>query len=77
MSEPAAKQPMPKVGQWCHVEIPAKDVERSKEFYGNLFGWQFQELPMPEGSYTVYTTPGGGIGGTGVSCPTGLAPGRQ
>jgi predicted enzyme related to lactoylglutathione lyase len=29
-------------GKLVHFEIPAKDTARSKEFYGSLFGWQFQ-----------------------------------
>ncbi len=29
-------------GKMVHVEIPAKDSGQAKEFYGSLFGWQFQ-----------------------------------
>src|SRR5688572_21570173 len=29
-------------GKVVHVEIPAKDSGQAKEFYGSLFGWQFQ-----------------------------------
>lgn len=29
-------------GKVVHVEIPAQDSTKSKEFYGSLFGWQFQ-----------------------------------
>ena len=29
-------------GKMVHVEIPAKDSAQAKEFYGGLFGWQFQ-----------------------------------
>jgi predicted enzyme related to lactoylglutathione lyase len=35
-----------------HFEIPADDVERSKKFYSELFGWSFEKLPKentPEG----------------------------
>jgi predicted enzyme related to lactoylglutathione lyase len=28
-----------------HFEIPADDVERAKEFYGELFGWEFSTPP--------------------------------
>jgi predicted enzyme related to lactoylglutathione lyase len=31
---------MPKVG---HFEIHADDTARARQFYGNVFGWQFQE----------------------------------
>ena len=46
---------MPKV---VHFEIPADDVERAKAFYGSVFGWQLQTMPMGESDYTiVMTTP--------------------
>ena len=37
-----------------HFEIPADDVERAKQFYGTIFGWQLQD--MPEMGYTVVRT---------------------
>ncbi|HWC70492.1 MAG TPA: VOC family protein [Actinomycetota bacterium] len=50
------ERPMRKV---VHFEIPADDVERAKDFYGSIFGWQLQTMPMGDGSeYTiVMTTP--------------------
>jgi len=35
-----------------HFEIPSDDVERSKKFYGDLFGWNIEKIPadkIPEG----------------------------
>jgi len=32
-------------GQIVHIEIPAADAEKGKEFWGGLFGWQFQPAP--------------------------------
>ena len=29
-------------GKPVHVEIPAPDAAKSSEFWGALFGWQFQ-----------------------------------
>ncbi len=29
-------------GKLVHFELPAKDSARSKQFYGSLFGWEFQ-----------------------------------
>lgn len=26
-------------GKVCYLELPANDIERSAEFYGNVFGW--------------------------------------
>jgi predicted enzyme related to lactoylglutathione lyase len=40
-------------GQMVHVEIPAGSTAKAKEFWGGLFGWQFQAF---EGSPTEYHT---------------------
>ena len=34
-------------GQIVHFEIPADDTAKSREFWGSLFGWQFQAFPGP------------------------------
>jgi predicted enzyme related to lactoylglutathione lyase len=34
-------------GQIVHLEIPADDTAKSREFWGSLFGWQFQAFPGP------------------------------
>jgi len=34
-------------GQIVHIEIPADDTGRSREFWGALFGWEFQSYPGP------------------------------
>ncbi|MCZ6572727.1 MAG: VOC family protein [Planctomycetota bacterium] len=52
---------MPTEGTWCHIEIPAADPAAAKKFYGEVFGWSFQDIP--EMDYTLYTTREGGIGG--------------
>jgi predicted enzyme related to lactoylglutathione lyase len=38
-------------GQMVHLEIPAGNTAKAKEFWGGLFGWEFQEF---EGSPTEY-----------------------
>ena len=38
-------------GQMVHVEIPAGDTGKAREFWGGLFGWEFQAY---EGSPTEY-----------------------
>jgi predicted enzyme related to lactoylglutathione lyase len=61
-------------GQMVHVEIPAGDTAKAREFWGGLFGWQFQAY---EGSPTEYhmtrfsETQGGAImeGDGGASGP--------
>ena len=41
-----------------HFEIPAEDVGRAKDFYGSVFGWQLNTMPMGDSEYTiVMTTP--------------------
>jgi predicted enzyme related to lactoylglutathione lyase len=34
-------------GQMVHVEIPAGDTSKAREFWSGLFGWQWQEVPGP------------------------------
>lgn len=36
-----------------HFEIPVEDLEKAKQFYGSLFGWELQDWPMPDGSTYV------------------------
>jgi uncharacterized protein len=34
-------------GQIVHIEIPADDTEKARQFWGSLFGWQFESFPGP------------------------------
>lgn len=34
-------------GKPVHLEIAASDTSRAREFYGNLFGWEWQPLEGP------------------------------
>jgi uncharacterized protein len=34
-------------GQVVHLEIPTGDTAKALEFWGSLFGWQFQQYPGP------------------------------
>src|SRR5262249_44845826 len=34
-------------GEIVHIEIPADDTEQAREFWGSLFGWQFEAYPGP------------------------------
>ena len=54
-------------GQMVHVEIPAGDAGKAQEFWGGLFGWQFQEYPGAPGGYYMTRfgdTQGGAIQGS-------------
>jgi uncharacterized protein len=53
----------PVTNQFCWVELRSKDLAGSRAFYGSLFGWTFQELPLPGGSYTVIKTGDKQVGG--------------
>jgi uncharacterized protein len=39
-----------------HFEIPADDLDRAKSFYGSVFGWELQTMPMDGGEYTSVRT---------------------
>jgi uncharacterized protein len=46
---------VPKV---VHFEIPADDLDRARKFYGAVFDWSLETMPVPGGEYTsVVTTP--------------------
>jgi len=38
-----AKQPTYRTGKICYLEIPAKDIIRSSEFYRRAFGWHIRK----------------------------------
>jgi uncharacterized protein len=40
-------------GEVVHVEIPADDTQKAREFWGGLFGWQWQQT---EGPFEYYMT---------------------
>jgi uncharacterized protein len=44
------------MGKVVHFEIPADDVDRAKNFYGSIFGWDLQTAQMGDGEYTTVTT---------------------
>lgn len=45
---------------FVHIELNSTDLAKSKEFYGKLFDWKLQDMPMSDG--TNYTTIGVGEG---------------
>ena len=61
-------------GDWCHVEFLSSDTERSKLFYGDVFGWQFEGIPGADYVNVKTSEDGieGGIGG--LAQATGRAP---
>ena len=63
-------EPVMKEGVWCHIEIPTSDPKKSRSFYGEVFGWKFQEMPGMD--YSMYETREGGIGGGVWNPPPGM-----
>jgi predicted enzyme related to lactoylglutathione lyase len=47
---------------FVHLELSTTNLDRAKTFYGKLFDWKMQDIPMPEGSYTMIDV-GEGTGG--------------
>ena len=38
-------------GEIVHIEIPADDTGRAREFWGSLFGWTFENFPGGPAEY--------------------------
>ncbi len=48
------------MNQFCHVELAARDFEKVKKFYGEIFDWKFEYIPPMD--YLMFNVEGG-IGG--------------
>ena len=59
---------------FVHVELNTTDVAKSKAFYGSLFAWKLEDVPM--GGDSVYTMikPEKGTGGGMLKHPVPGAP---
>lgn len=57
-----------------HFEIQAVNTERAKKFYGDVFGWEFMEWPMPGGEpyIAVMTAPKDPSAGSGQAVEPGI-----
>jgi predicted enzyme related to lactoylglutathione lyase len=59
---------------FVHVELNTTDVNKAKAFYGKLFDWQLEDVPMGEmGNYTMIKV-GKGTGGGMMKHPMPGAP---
>lgn len=47
---------------FVHVELATTDLGKAKDFYGKLFSWTLEDVPMENGSYTLIKV-GEGTGG--------------
>lgn len=57
---------------FVHVELGSTDVAKAKSFYGKLFEWKLEDVPMGDG--TTYTMIGVGTG-TGGGMTKQMMPG--
>ena len=44
---------MPQNGQIDYVEFTAGDITKAKEFYGRVFGWEFQDYGPDYASFSA------------------------
>jgi hypothetical protein len=48
---------------FVHIELSTDDVAKAKEFYGSLFDWKLQDVPMGDGDTYTLIDVGEGTGG--------------
>ena len=54
----------------CWVDLQTTDQEGAKAFYGELFGWELDDQPIPMGGhYTMASLDGGAVAGIGSQPP--------
>ena len=58
---------------FVHVELSTNDVAKAKGFYGKLFDWKMEDVPMESGTYTMISV-GDGTGGGLMKHPMPGAP---
>jgi hypothetical protein len=50
-------------GTFCWVDLGTTDVDGAKAFYGELFGWDAQDVPAGDRTYTVWRLRGHDVAG--------------
>lgn len=58
---------------FVHVELNTTDLDKAKAFYGKLFQWTLEDVPMPGMDYTMIKV-GNGTGGGMMKHPVPGAP---
>jgi predicted enzyme related to lactoylglutathione lyase len=58
---------------FVHVELNSTDLSKARSFYQQLFAWKLQDVPMPQGTYTLIDV-GEGTGGGMLQHPMSGAP---
>jgi hypothetical protein len=59
---------------FVHVELNTTDVGKAKSFYGSLFGWTLEDVPMGPGNTYTMIKVGEGTGGGILKHPVPGAP---
>jgi len=63
-------------GTFCWPDLSTSDPDAAKKFYGGLFGWEANDIPMgPDGVYTMFTLEGKEIGAVHKPTPQQAAQG--
>ncbi len=52
-----------KHGSISWSELVTSDVDGAKKFYGELFGWTFEDMAMEQGTYSVFKANDDEVGG--------------
>jgi|TARA_B100000315_G_scaffold258102_1_gene309096 hypothetical protein len=63
--------------EFCHVELQTDEPGKAKSFFGELFDWNLQDMPMGETQYTMVGVgdgTGGGIMAKHPDAPTAWLP---
>jgi predicted enzyme related to lactoylglutathione lyase len=58
-------------GQIVHFEIPSDDTAKAREFWGSLFGWEFEAFPGPSEYHMARITE------TAGAAVTDMEPGKR
>jgi predicted enzyme related to lactoylglutathione lyase len=66
--------PTYRTGKICYIEIPAKDIQQSAEFYQRAFGWQTRRRGDGSMAFddTVNEVSGTWVGGRPIAAEPGL-----
>lgn len=59
---------------FIHVELATENTSRAKEFYGQLFSWKLEDMPMAGGEPYTTVKVGEGTGGGIMKKPIPEAP---
>ena len=59
---------------FVHVELMSTDLDKAKAFYGKLFDWKLEDMPMPDNMTYTMINVGDGTGGGLMKNPIPGAP---